>query len=77
MEITPKKWETYLAQWKAEKADAEAAKAAGNHSFKIEKAQSGLERMGLTEDDSDRLTSVFFNTPAVHMDRMRRKYGFA
>jgi hypothetical protein len=57
-QMTNAKWTEYFAQWKAEKEDASAAKARGTHSYTLEKASSGLERMGLTEDDSDRLRSV-------------------
>lgn len=54
-QITEAKWTEYLAQWEAEK---EAQKGHPIQVFTPEKARSGLERMGLTEEDSWRLTYI-------------------
>lgn len=57
-QMTNAKWTEYFAQWKAEKQDASAAEARGTHPYTLQKASSGVERMGLTEHDSDRLRYV-------------------
>lgn len=57
-EITKAKWAQYLAQWKSEKEDAAAAEACDVLEHALWKASSGLERMGLTQEDSWRLRSV-------------------
>lgn len=49
-EITKTKWSQYLAQWKAEKEDV-----SDELELTLWKASSGLERMGLTQEDSWRL----------------------
>jgi hypothetical protein len=53
-QITPEMWKTYLAQWKAEKIDKTAAESRGDRVYTIEEASSGVERMGLTEEDGRR-----------------------
>jgi len=60
-QITPKKWSTYLSQWKIEKADRATKEALGQQVYTLEKASSGVERMGLTEEDSERLINNLFN----------------
>lgn len=52
-EITKAKWTQYLAQWIAEKEDV-----GGELELTLWKARSGLERMGLTQEDSWRLRQV-------------------
>lgn len=52
-EMTKAKWAQYLAQWKAEKEDGSDALE-----LTLWKASSGLERMGLTQEDSWRLRQV-------------------
>lgn len=52
-EITKAKWTQSLAQWKAEKEDV-----SDELELTLWKASSGLERMGLTQEDSWRLRQV-------------------
>lgn len=52
-EITKVKWTQYLAQWKAEKEDV-----SDELELTLWKASSGLERKGLTQEDSWRLRRV-------------------
>jgi len=74
-EITNVKWAEYLSQWKAEKEDAAAARAHGTRAYTLAKASSGLERMGVTEDDSDRLVSILCTSLAVHLDLYKLRLG--
>ena len=73
-EITNAKWTEYLAQWKAEKEDAAAA-ANGSRVYTLAKASSGLERMGLTEDDYDRLTCILCTSLQDHLDLNKLRFG--
>lgn len=73
-EITPRKFETYLAQWKDEKADKIAKEFCGELVYTEEKARSGVERMGLTEQDSERLINILFNFNNI--DQELRKLNF-
>lgn len=57
-EVTPAKWGEYLSQWMTEKADANDRKKRGLRVYTMEKAKCGLERMGLTEEDSDRISGI-------------------
>lgn len=59
-EITEAKWTEYLAQWKAEK---EAQKSHPARAHKLGSAGLGLERMGLTEEDSWRLEYIICSGP--------------
>lgn len=59
-EVTEAKWTEYLAQWKAEK---EVQKSHPGRAYKLEKASLGLERMGLTEEDSWRLEYIICSGP--------------
>jgi hypothetical protein len=68
-QITPAKWSTYLSQWKAEKADKAKKDSLGQRAYTSEKAGSGVERMGLTEDDSERLLDILFNAKSVKFDQ--------
>lgn len=52
-EITKAKWTQYLAQWKAEKEDV-----GDELELTLWEASSGLERMGLIQEDSWRLRQV-------------------
>ena len=52
-EITKSKWAQYLAQWKPEKEDV-----CDMLEHTLWKASSGLERMGLTQEDSWRIRHV-------------------
>lgn len=54
-EITKTKWTQYLAQWKTEKEDV-----SDELELTLWKASSGLERMGLTQEDSWRLRQVLY-----------------
>ena len=54
-EITKAKWTQYLTQWKAEKEDGAVSDVL---ELTMWKASSGLERMGLTQEDSWRLRQV-------------------
>lgn len=74
-QITPEKWSTYLAQWKVEQAERSAANFRGVCVYTLEKARAGLERMGLSEDDSDRVQSILFNSRDHHLEMYRFKYG--
>jgi hypothetical protein len=38
-----------------------------------EKASSGVERMGLTEEDSDRLTDILFNFSSLDFEMAKLK----
>jgi len=68
-QITPGKWSTYVSQWKAEKADKATKEALGQKVYTSEKASSGVERMGLTKDDSERLIDILFNLNSVRFDQ--------
>jgi len=74
-QMTNAKWTEYFVQWKAEKEDASAAKARGARSYTLEKASSGLERMGLTEDDSDRLRSVLCSSLEEYLQWHKLRIG--
>lgn len=69
-QLTPEKWKTYFAQWQAEQADGTSERA-----YTIEKARAGKERMGLTENDCERLMSLLFNTQPQYLAAYRLKYG--
>jgi hypothetical protein len=69
-QLTPGKWTTYFAQWQAEQAGGTSERA-----YPIEKARAGKERMGLTEDDRERLMSLLFNTQAQYLAAYQLKYG--
>lgn len=75
-QITPAKWSTYLAQWKVEQTDRSEAERRGCHAYTIEKARAGEERMGVSEDDSERLRSILSNTRAQYTEAYRPKYKF-
>jgi transketolase len=72
-QITPQKWKTYFSQWKAEKADKATKEASGELVYIKEKASSGVERMGLTEEDSDRLTDILFNFSSLDFEMAKLK----
>lgn len=55
------------AQWKAEKEDASAAKERGSRVCTLEKASSGLEHMGVTKDDFDRLEAILCTSLEDHL----------
>lgn len=57
-QITKAKWSEYLSQWQTEKEDTTVAEARGESSYTVEKANSGLERIGLTEKDEWRLEEL-------------------
>lgn len=69
-QLTPEKWRTYFAQWQAEHAGGTSERV-----YTIEKARAGKERMGLTEDDRERLMSVLFNNQAQYLAAYEVKYG--
>lgn len=73
-EITSTNWARYLAQWKAEKKDAAAAAANGTRVYTLAKASSGFERMGVTEDDSDRLTSILCTSLKSYLDLNKLRF---
>ena len=68
-EITKTKWTQYLAQWKAEKEDV-----SDELELTLFKASSGLERMGLTQEDSWRLRQVLDGGLS---DQVLARMGFA
>lgn len=68
-QITPGKWSTHLSQWRVEKADKAEKDALGQQVYTSEKASSGLKRMGLTKDDSERLIDILFNFNSVEFDQ--------
>jgi hypothetical protein len=74
-QITPENWKTYLAQWKAEQIDKAAAESRGDRVYTIEKARAGLERMGVSEDDSDRVSDILFNMRDHGLEAYKHKYG--
>jgi len=74
-QMTPEKWKTYLAQWKAEQIDRSAAMARGDRVYTIEKARAGLERMGVSEDDSDRVSDILFNMRDFGLNEYKLNYG--
>ena len=74
-EITPERWSQYLAQWKVEQTERSAAHSRGDLVYTIEKARAGLERMGLTKDDSDRVRCILFNKHDQHIEGYRRVHG--
>jgi hypothetical protein len=74
-EITPEKWSQYLAQWKVEQAERSTAKSRGDLVYTIEKARAGLERMGLTRDDSDRVRCILFDKHDQHIEGYKRVHG--
>ena len=74
-EITPEKWSTYLAQWKVEQTERTATKSRGDLVYTIEKARAGLERMGLTQDDSDRVRCILFDMHDQHIEAYVRVHG--
>lgn len=74
-EITPQKWKTYLDQWKAEKADKIVKESRGEAVYTVEKARSGVERMGLTEQDSQRLINILFNCKDVDQEMLKLNFG--
>jgi hypothetical protein len=74
-QITPENWKTYLAQWKAEQIDRSAATARGDRVYTIEKARAGLERMAVSEIDSDRVSDILFNMRDFGLDMYKQKYG--
>jgi hypothetical protein len=74
-QITPEKWKTYLAQWKAEKIDKSEAESHGRRVYTIGKARAGVERMGLTEDDYKRLSGISFNLRDLDLENYKLKYG--
>jgi hypothetical protein len=61
-QLTPGNWSNYFTQWQAEQAGGTSERA-----YTIEKARAGKERMGLTEDDLERLMSLLFNTQAQYL----------
>ena len=73
-EATKEKWAEYFSQWKAEKEDAAAAAANGTRVYTLAKASSGLERMGVTEDDSDRLTSILCTSLKSYLDLNKLRF---
>jgi hypothetical protein len=72
-QLTPGRWSTYFAQWTAEQTDRKERR--GECAYTTEKARAGKERMGLTEDDRERLTSLLFNTQAEYLTWYEQKYG--
>jgi hypothetical protein len=74
-EMTEEKWTEYLSQWNAEKDDAAAALAHGTPSYTLAKASSGLERMGVTEDDSDRLSAILSGSVEPDLDLYKLRLG--
>jgi hypothetical protein len=74
-EINEEKWTEFLAQWNAEKEDVAAALARGTPSYTLAKASSGLERMGVTEDDYRRLTSIFRGSMDDLLDLCQLRLG--
>jgi hypothetical protein len=72
-QITPQKWKTYFSQWKAEKAEKATKEAGGELVYTKEKARSGVERMGLTEEDSNRLTDILFNFSSLDFEMAKLK----
>lgn len=74
-EITPEKWTEYQSQWKAEKAEVAAAKGRGAPEYTLEKASAGLERMGLTENDSERIGSILTNSHEALLRLYKLKFG--
>jgi hypothetical protein len=66
-QMTNAKWTEYTAQWKAEKKDAAAAKERGTRAYTLEKASSGLERMGVSENDYDRLGHILCTSLEQHI----------
>jgi hypothetical protein len=74
-QITNSKWHDYMTQWRAEKQDAAAAKARGEHVYTLEKASSGIERMGVTKEDSDRLMSVLCGSRQAYLDLFMLRFG--
>jgi hypothetical protein len=74
-QITNVKWTEYFSQWKAEKEDAAAAKARGEHVYTLKKASAGLERMGLTKDDCDRLNAILCPSHQDHLDDFASQFG--
>jgi hypothetical protein len=73
-QITNVKWTEYLSQWKAEKEDVTAVEAHGKRAYTSEKANSGLERMGLTEEDSDRICSILCSSHQAHLDSYKSRF---
>jgi hypothetical protein len=74
-QITNAKWTEYLSQWKAEKKDAAAAHARETRVYTLAKASSGLERMGVTEDDSDRLMSILCTSLESYLDLNKLRFA--
>jgi hypothetical protein len=74
-QLKPESWRTYLEQWNAEQIDRTQAERVGVRAYTIVKARAGKERMGLTEDDCERLTSILFNTHAQYIETYQQKYG--
>lgn len=67
-EITKLKWTEYLSQWKVEKIDQTVAKVRGEDPYTLEKASSGLERMGVSSNDSDRVCSILCSSIENHLE---------
>lgn len=67
-EMTKEKWAEYLAQWKAEQEDVAAANARGMRAYTLAKASSGLERMGVTKDASERLKAILCTSLEDHLN---------
>jgi hypothetical protein len=74
-QITPEKWKMYLSQWKAEQIDKSEATARGGRVYTIEKASAGVERMGVSEDDSERVNCILFNMRDHHLEMYEFKHG--
>ena len=74
-QITNAKWTEYLSQWKAERKDAAASSARGTRTYTLAKASSGLERMGVTEDDSERLNSILRTSLESYLDLNKLRFG--
>lgn len=67
-EITGVKWMEYLSQWKAEKENAAVAKARDGDAYTLLQASSGLERMGLTANDSERVGSILCGSRDLYLE---------
>lgn len=73
-QITNTNWTKYVSQWKAERKDAAASSARGTRAYTLAKASSGLERMGVTKDDSERLTSILYTSLESYLDLNKLRF---
>jgi hypothetical protein len=63
VEITNAKWTDHLSLWKAEKEEAAAANTPRPHAYNPGNATSGLNRMGISKEDNDRIVWTLRDFP--------------